>query len=148
MHSQFLQEDRVGRIGNRIHPGRYKVSSWKEIEPTNSIVYVEQRVMTTDRVSIVRCIYRAGSDFPDHFHPQEQVTIIEEGSLEFTIAGGTVAVGQGQMISIEPFVRHATKVADGYERVVALNLFLREPAVSSTGPTNGKGITTVLSPVH
>ncbi len=138
----------MGRIGNRIHPGRYKVSSWREIEPANAIVYVEQRVMTTDRVAIVRCVYRAGSDFPEHFHPQEQVTIIEEGSLEFTIAGNTVAVGQGQMISIEPFVRHATRVADGYERVVALNIFLREATASRAEPSNGKGITTVLSPAR
>jgi quercetin dioxygenase-like cupin family protein len=138
----------VARIGNRIHPGRYKVSSWKEIEPSNAIVYVEQRVMTTERVSIVRCVYRSGSDFPEHFHPQEQVTIIEEGSLELQIAGSTVTVGQGQMISIEPFVRHATKVAEGYERVIALNLFLREPVGAGAGPSNGKGITTVLSPAR
>ena len=138
----------MARIGNRTHPGRYVVSRWKELEATDSVTYLEQRVMTTARISIVRCVYRKASDFPEHFHPQEQVTIVEEGCLELTVAGSKVEVGQGQMISIEPFVRHATRVADGYERVVALSLFLREPVSQQEGPSNGKGITTVLSPAH
>lgn len=138
----------MARIGTRIQPGHYKVSGWKDVEPPNSIPYVDQRAMATDRISIVRCVYKAGNDFPEHFHPQEQVTIIEEGSLVFTIASRDVTVEQGQMISIEPFVRHSTRVAEGYERVIALNLFLREAAAYEKGPSNGKGITTVLSPMH
>jgi quercetin dioxygenase-like cupin family protein len=140
----------VGRIGNRTHPGRYVVNRWKDLDAKDSMTYLEQRVMSTDRLSIVRCVYRKGGDFPEHFHPQQQITIIEEGALIFEISGNTVEVGQGQMIAIEPFVRHATRLADGYERVVALNLFLRETAPArATGPSNGKGgVATILTPAH
>lgn len=135
------------RIGNRTYPGRYTLGSWRDLEAQDAQNYLDQQVIATDRVTVVRCVYREGSDFPEHFHPQEQITIVEEGTLEFTIAGELIEVRQGQMITVNPQVRHATRVASGRGRVVALNLFLKH-ANGQPGFSGRSGIATFLSPSH
>lgn len=137
----------MSRIGNRTYPGRYTLGSWRDLEAQDAQNALDQQVIATERITVVRCVYREGSDFPEHFHPQEQITIVEEGVLEFTIAGETIEVRQGQMITINPHVRHATRVVMGRGQVVALNLFLKHPEVAS-GFSSRSGIATFLSPSH
>jgi quercetin dioxygenase-like cupin family protein len=116
----------VARIGNRTLPGRYTIGSWKDQEAKDTQHDLEQKVITMDRMTVIRCTYRAGSDFPSHFHPQEQVTIVEEGSIVFEFEGeDPVTVVAGEMIAIPAHVRHATRVPGGTAR--ALNLFLAQP---------------------
>jgi quercetin dioxygenase-like cupin family protein len=137
----------VSRIGNRTYPGRYTLGSWRDLEAQDAQNFLDQQVIATERVTVVRCVYRVGSDFPEHFHPQEQITIVEEGTLEFTIGGEMIEVQQGQMITINPQVRHATRVATGKGRVVALNIFLKHGS-GQTGFSSKSGIATFLSPSH
>jgi quercetin dioxygenase-like cupin family protein len=137
----------VSRIGNRTYPGRYTLGSWRDLEAQDAQNYLDQQVIATDRITVVRCVYKDGSDFPEHFHPQEQITIVEEGTLEFTIAGETIEVRGGQMITINPKIRHATRVAAGGGQVVALNLFLKHPN-GQPGFSSRSGIATFLSPSH
>jgi quercetin dioxygenase-like cupin family protein len=112
-------------------PGRYTIGSWKDQEARDTQQDLEQKIITTDRMTVVRCAYKAGSDFPAHFHPQEQITIVEEGAIVFDFDGEeTVTVSAGEMIAIPAHVRHATRVPDGPAR--ALNLFLAE---SRSAPT-------------
>jgi quercetin dioxygenase-like cupin family protein len=112
----------VARIGNRTAPGRYTIGSWRVQEAADAQRRLERQVITTQRLTVVRCVYRPGTAFPAHFHPQEQITIVEEGSLRFIIDGEPVDVVAGQMIAIPPHVRHATRVNGSGAR--ALNLFL------------------------
>jgi quercetin dioxygenase-like cupin family protein len=137
----------VARIGNRTYPGRYTLGSWRDLEAQDAQNYLDSQVIATDRITVVRCVYRDGSDFPEHFHPQEQITIVEDGTLQFTIAGESIEVHRGQMITINPQVRHATRVTAGSGQVVALNLFLKH-ANESPGFSSRSGIATFLSPSH
>jgi quercetin dioxygenase-like cupin family protein len=123
------EEEVVSRIGNRTYPGRCSVGVWKELEAKDAQRDLEQHIVAFERLSVVRCVYREGADFPEHFHPQEQITIVEEGALEFQIGEDLIRVGEGQTIAIEPEVRHATRVANGSARAVALNIFLKNPSV-------------------
>jgi len=123
----------VARIGNRTLPGRYTIGSWKDQEAKDTQTDLEQKVITTDRMTVIRCTYKAGSDFPAHFHPQEQITIVEEGSIVFEFDGeDPVTVVAGEMIAIPAHVRHATRVPGGPAR--ALNLFLAQPRPSAVRP--------------
>ena len=140
----------MARIGNRTHIGRYTLSCWKDlsgVEPKEAKRFLEQHVIATDRITVVRCVYQDGADFPDHFHPQEQVTIVEQGTLEFIIEGQTIHVGSGEMISVEPYVRHATRVGNGSGTATALNLFMvrRSPW---GGQAHRATIPTVMTPTQ
>lgn len=132
----------MSRIGNRTYPGRCSIGTWRELEAKDAQRDLDQQIVSFDRLTVVRCVYRKGTDFPEHFHPQEQITIVEEGSLEFDIAGETIKVGKGQTISIDPKVRHATRVVTNDGGAVALNIFLNNPMVERH-LANGMGIQTV-----
>lgn len=114
----------MSRIGNRIAPGRYTLGSWKDLEAGDAQSYVENKIISLDRLTVVRCVYHPGSDFPVHSHAQEQITIVDEGMLRFRIGQEDVNVGPGEMISIPPRVKHATLV-EGSGPARALNLFAR-----------------------
>ena len=75
----------LARIGNVTAPGRYTLGAWKEQTAKYTQQQLERQVISTDRITVVRCSYPAGSDFCLHFHPQEQITIVESGTLVFEI---------------------------------------------------------------
>lgn len=131
----------MARIGNRTHPGRFTLGTWRQLEARDAQSYLEQQVMSNGRVTVVRCVYPEGSAFAEHRHLQEQVTIVEEGSLEFLIGEDRIEVRKGQMITIEPNVAHATQVTRGCPKVVALNLFIVAAAAR-------KGARPIVRSVH
>ncbi len=140
----------MSRIGNRTHIGRYTLSSWKDLrglDPGEARRFLEPQVSATDRVTVVRCVYQDGSDFPEHFHPQEQITIVEDGTLEFVIEGQTIRVGTGEMISVEPNVRHSTRVGNGNGSATALNLFMIRRS-HWAGQPNRATVPTVMTPTR
>ena len=107
--------------GNTVASSRYTVGSWQDLEGQDAL---QHQIITTRRITVVRCVYQPGCEFPRHFHPQEQITIVDEGELEFDIDGEQVQVRQGEMISIPARVKHATlAVGEGVAR--ALHLFVR-----------------------
>ena len=85
---------------------------------------------------VVRCTYAAAADFSYHFHPQEQITIVEEGALEFVIEDERVEVKAGQMIAIPARVRHRTRVL-GERSALALNLFMASEPEAVASPVLG-----------
>lgn len=116
---------------------KFTLSSWAMLEAREAQDYLDQEILRTDRLTVLRCVYRPGYDVAAHYHPQEQITIVEEGVLELTIEGQVVQVRAGEMISIPPRVRHATRVA-GSARARALNLFvLPEGTSAGCGPADG-----------
>lgn len=135
----------MARIGNRTHPGRWSKGGWKSLEAQDAQEALEQQVVAFDRLTVVRCVYRDGTDFPEHFHPQEQITIVEQGELEFTFGEEIVLVGEGETISVEAQIRHSTRVSNGCTEAVALNLFItiRTPLGRLA---NGTGVRTVVRP--
>lgn len=115
----------MSRIGNITAPGRYTIGAWKEQHAREVQGELERQVITTDRITVVRCSYPVGSDFCLHFHPQEQITIVESGVLVFEIEGETLEVPAGKMIAIPANVRHRTRVEG--EPARALHLFVGSP---------------------
>ncbi len=99
----------------------YILSSWKKADRKTLDPKLTQQVFSTKNVMLVRYVYEPGLRFPEHSHPQEQVTLIEEGELEFEIAGEKVVLKEGDICSISPNIPHATTVKD--KRAVAISIF-------------------------
>ncbi len=100
---------------------RYRRSSWQKTDKKVLDPKLTQQVFTTSSVMLVRYVYEPGLHFPEHSHPQEQVTMVEEGVLEFDIDGERVILKEGDICSIPPNVPHSTIV--GKERAVAISIF-------------------------
>lgn len=67
--------------------------------------------------------YAAGTSWEEHEHPQDQITTVIEGSIEFVVAGQRVRLRVGQTALLPGGVRHAAEVpATG---AVTLNVLTR-----------------------
>jgi quercetin dioxygenase-like cupin family protein len=70
--------------------------------------------------TLVRYVYQPGSVFPEHSHPEEQITIILSGSIDFTVDGKPVTLSAGQSALIPANVPHGA-VVTGPDVVETLN---------------------------
>jgi quercetin dioxygenase-like cupin family protein len=128
-------ENGNGRVPNRTFPGKYMLGSWQNLTAPDAQKILEEEVIATQQLMVVRCVYRPGSAFSAHAHQQEQITIVESGSLAFSVNGDEISVGPGQMISVFPGVLHATR-AVGATPVRALNIF--HPPVAEAVVTHAR----------
>ncbi|GAB4364696.1 MAG: hypothetical protein Kow0042_03490 [Calditrichia bacterium] len=101
-------------------PG-YMLSSWQKTDTKTLDPKLTQQVFTTGSVMLVRYVYEPGLHFPEHSHPQEQVTLVEQGTLEYTIDGEKVVLNEGDICAISPNVPHSTVVIGG--RAIAISIF-------------------------
>lgn len=76
--------------------------------------------------------YDAGSSWEEHRHPQDQVTYVLEGVIDFVVAGQPVRLVAGQMATLPGETPHsATVPIDG--GAVTLNVFTHREAPPSVG---------------
>jgi quercetin dioxygenase-like cupin family protein len=100
---------------------RYLRSSWNITDKKSLDPKLTQQIFSTGSVMLVRYVYEPGLNFPEHSHPQEQVTMVEEGQLEFVVDGEKVLLKEGDLCAIPPNVPHSTSV--GSKRSVAISIF-------------------------
>ncbi len=123
-------EARTPKGRTRTMPGKYSVGSWQSVTAADAQKILEEEIIATQRLTVVRCLYGKGSSFERHMHAQEQITIVETGTLEFLVDGEAIVVGPGQMISIFAGVLHASRVVSE-ESARALNIFYAADNASS-----------------
>jgi quercetin dioxygenase-like cupin family protein len=101
---------------------RYRKSNWRETRQEKIDPRLTQKIFTSQNVMVVNYIYEPGLEFQKHSHPQEQVTIVQSGSLQIEIDGEKINLIKGDICSIPPNVEHATTVI-GIERVESISIF-------------------------
>ena len=101
---------------------KYIKTNWNETTAEDLDPKLSQRVFRSQNVMVVKYTYEPGLEFPEHSHPQEQVTIIEKGHLLFIIDGEKVEMKAGDVCAIPPNVPHSTIVL-GDEHVESISIF-------------------------
>ncbi len=94
--------------------------NWSEIEPENVYPGITRQVVHGERQTMVRYVYAPGSVFPEHRHPQEQITTILSGEIEFTIAGASRVFRPGDTGVIPGDTPHGARVV-GDQTVETIN---------------------------
>ena len=81
-----------------------------------------RQVIHTDAMTIARVYLKEGCSVPEHHHPNEQVSILFEGSMKFVFApdGREVVVRAGECVQIESGLPHS---AVALEDTVAMDIF-------------------------
>lgn len=82
---------------------------------------VEIRTMAGQGMMLSVVTFEHNSLVPDHAHPHEQMGIMLNGQLEFTIGGQVHILGPGDQWRIPGGVRHSVRAIDG--SAVALDVF-------------------------
>jgi quercetin dioxygenase-like cupin family protein len=68
--------------------------------------------------------YRPGSSWETHEHPQDQITYVLEGAIDFVVDGRPVTLRAGQLAGLPGGVPHSATVP-ATAAAVSLNVFTR-----------------------
>jgi quercetin dioxygenase-like cupin family protein len=107
-------------------------SSFGDLPADEPYPGVRRRVFDTDRATVTRYEFEAGAAFPLHRHPQQQITLIEAGEVEFTIDGSVERMGPGGFSVVEADVEHGITAGAEGARFVAIVIPARSSADAYT----------------
>jgi quercetin dioxygenase-like cupin family protein len=94
--------------------------NWSEIAVEEVYPGITRQVVQGERQTLVRYVYQPGSVFPEHHHPQEQVTTVLSGRIEFDVNGALATLGPGDVAVIPADTPHGARVT-GDKVVETLN---------------------------
>ena len=78
-----------------------------ELEEREMIPGAFGRFMHTDNLTVAHWRFTRGAELPEHSHPHEQVTQINEGEFEFTLDGETRILTAGDVAVVPPYAVHS-----------------------------------------
>ena len=67
------------------------------------------RLVHSEKMTFSFVTAAAGEELPEHAHPHEQISIIQEGIFELTLDGKPIRFTKGQLVIIPSNVKHAGK---------------------------------------
>ncbi|MCY4086663.1 MAG: cupin domain-containing protein [Actinomycetia bacterium] len=83
-----------------------ELGDFAAMEPESPFPGVERRFFHAERSTVSRYTFAGGASFPLHHHPEEQVTLIESGSVTFTIDEQVHELTAGAWSVVGPDVPH------------------------------------------
>jgi quercetin dioxygenase-like cupin family protein len=90
-----------------------KVKSWDEIPAEEVFDGIFRQAIVTESSTVVRYVYHPGCLFPVHSHPEEQITVVHSGEIEFTVDGEVVILKKDQVAVIPGGIPHGARVTAG-----------------------------------
>src|ERR1700676_1313775 len=93
---------------------------WNQIEKEQLNPRVARQVIHGDTMTVARLYLTKGSFVPEHSHHNEQISMMEKGSLRFMIEGREQVVKAGEVLRIPAHVPHS---AEALEDSIAVDLF-------------------------
>ena len=90
--------------------------------------FVEKRpgifgaTVRTDSLTATLYRYAPGSEWEEHSHPEDQMTTVLEGEIDFTVDGAPVTLRAGELAALPGGTPHSARVTRDAP-VVTLNLF-------------------------
>ncbi len=82
---------------------------------------ITRQMVWGERIMVCRLAFAPHVVTPVHTHPHEQITIVDRGRVEFTIAGKKRIVSAGDVLHFPSGVEHGATMLD--EEVVLVDIF-------------------------
>jgi quercetin dioxygenase-like cupin family protein len=89
---------------------------------------VHRRAFDSERATVTAYHFEPGAEFPLHRHPQEQVTLVEQGVIVFTVGGEPNELHPGSWSVVGPNVEHGLRAGADGARILAVLVPRRESA--------------------
>ena len=86
-----------------------QVQSWEQIEKEQLNPLSRRQVIHCETMTVARMHLKEGCLVPLHSHHNEQISMIEQGSLRFNLDGAERVVGPGDLVRIPPNVPHSVQ---------------------------------------
>lgn len=81
---------------------------------------VTRAVADGEQATLVSYTFEPGAAFPIHHHPEEQITLVIEGDVEFTVDGEPRRMQAGDWIVVQPGVEHGLRAGGRGARVLGV----------------------------
>ena len=94
---------------------------WNEVPAQRIADGIDRQMIVGDKLMMCRLTLQPHVETPVHSHPHEQITLVEQGRVRFTIAGSERIVGPGDVLHFAPDVPHGATMLD--EEVVLIDIF-------------------------
>lgn len=89
-----------------------------DLEKTEMAAGLDRRAVYLDKLMLTFVDFEPGISLPQHSHPHEQITLVIEGRIEFTLDEELRILNAGQGVTIASNVPHSARSLDGPARVV------------------------------
>jgi len=86
--------------------------TWEDLEFSEVRPGIEGATVHTPQLTAVFYRYSPGSSWEEHDHPQDQITSVLSGSIDFVVAGTAIRLLAGQAATIPGGTRHSARVPD------------------------------------
>ncbi len=93
---------------------------FESLEPEEVYDGVRRRSFSSSKATVTRYEFAPGARFPIHRHPSEQVTLVEAGLVEFTVAGEATRMEAGAWSVVPPDVEHGLRAGPQGARILAI----------------------------
>ncbi|HEY6391313.1 MAG TPA: cupin domain-containing protein [Bryobacteraceae bacterium] len=97
-----------------------QIYEWNQVEKEQLSPTFARQVIHSDAMTVARVYLRKGCSVPEHSHHNEQISMMEQGSLKFVVAGQEKVLTAGQVLRIPPHVPHSV---EALEDCIAVDLF-------------------------
>lgn len=87
---------------------------------------ISRQSLNTVKSTITRYTFKGGAAFPLHRHPQEQLTFIEAGDVEFVAGEGEGELAAGSYFVVPPDLEHSIKAGPNGASILAIVIPGRE----------------------
>ena len=81
---------------------------------------LRRRTFDSEGATVNEYVFEPEARFPIHRHPQEQITLIEEGEVDLTVAGQTTQLRAGDWSVVGPDVEHGIRAGGQGARILAI----------------------------
>jgi quercetin dioxygenase-like cupin family protein len=104
------------------------VGRFDELSEDEPYPGVHRRAFDSERGTVTQYEFDPGAEFPKHRHPQEQITLVEQGEVVFTVAGRADELRPGGWSIVGPNVEHGLRAGPEGARILAVLVPRREGA--------------------
>ena len=97
------------------------VTDWSKIPAEKIAEGIERQMIVGQNVMMCRFRFAPFVVTAEHSHPHEQMTLVMQGRVKFTISGEEKIVAAGDVLHFPPHNRHSATMLD--EEVVLVDIF-------------------------
>jgi quercetin dioxygenase-like cupin family protein len=103
-------------------PGKAELRhvAWSSVELEELTPVLFRRFVVGQNIMVARMELKKGCMVPAHSHPNEQVSCVVEGAIQFGIGGKEIVVSAGEVLAIPPNLPHS---AEALADAVAFDIF-------------------------
>lgn len=97
------------------------ITDWNKISVEHPAPGIERQMVVGENVMMCRFRFAPFVVTAEHSHPHEQMTLVVQGRVKFTISGEEHVLSAGDVLHFPPHNRHGATMLD--EEVILIDVF-------------------------